>query len=969
MKHSFLALLFLIIFFLSGFAQTREPLKANFENSAAYRWLNKKVLNSRTLDDMENISTWQSFTIGGEEIVDARKVFKRTEADKNIAAISLTTEMVHSGKQSLLLRTPTRLEGLPPKNGRGWGRSGVRRNFDGEDWAKFNRISIWIYPELPGFYTAALDIHLFNDGAKKIPPVFGQEGETSLVLRNHEWNHVVWEISNVARDKITKMEISYGLSGSAPEEADSIKFYFDKFDLELVEPDKIEGWEVWKSRISYSHDGYQTGAEKTAIANNIDAKEFKLINNDNGEIILSKPIEIQNTHLGNFQVMDFSEIRQPGNFTIIAGNTSTHPFQIGNNIWEASVWKVINFLYAERCGAAIPGIHGVCHQDWSCVHNDKRIIINGGWHDAGDLTQGLGNTAEIDYALFSLAEKIKDRNEDRKLYDRLIEEARWGLDWIIKTSFGDGFRNTGSISSRRTNAILGDDDDVTSTARNNPLDNFMASAAEAIGARVLQESDPRSAALALKMAAADWKFGIEGMKNIQASKEIWTGTFDSDNIEFEVAAEAILASIDLWKMTHDKMYEEKAVALSHLILNSQQRKKTDWDIALTGFFYTSPAKERILHFVHRGRDQAHILALTELCNSFPEHPDYMKWYSAITLYSEYLKKISVYSAPYNVMPASVYCDTEYLHVPESRLESFKKQVLNGIALGKGHYLRLFPVWMDYRGHFGAILPQAQALASAAHLRNDFNSAELSQHQLEWVLGKNPFSESTMFGEGYDFSPLYSPSSGDMVGALPVGIQTFEDNDAPYWPVQSTWTYKEVWVHPAARWIWLLKDLLGAATVEGHAISTIIFKDMLSGKEIKAVPNSNQQFHIIVPEGDYKIFFNGDEQAKTFLPGTDYDLDLRPQHALNFTSDISFNKKDELIIKVGVRGTGNHRFTIKADNLKFTETIKEVTLKQGELKTIEWRAKIASTDEPWVALIIPDNDMQQRKEISGAAWQK
>jgi hypothetical protein len=34
---------------------------------------------------------------------------------------------------------------------------------------------------------------------------------------------------------------------------------------------------------------------------------------------------------------------------------------------------------------------------------------------------------------------------------------------------------------------------------------------------------------------------------------------------------------------------------------------------LTGFFYTSPAKDRILHYCHRGREQGPILALSRLC--------------------------------------------------------------------------------------------------------------------------------------------------------------------------------------------------------------------------------------------------------------------------------------------------------------------------------------------------------------------
>ena len=455
------------------------------------------------------------------------------------------------------------------------------------------------------------------------------------------------------------------MSGSYPGEADTIKFYFDQLDLELVEPDKIEGWDVWPGRISYSHCGYLNGASKIAIASNLDAKEFRLIDQDDGDVVLSKPVQTIKTALGNFQVMDFSELRKTGSYVLEAGGSVTHPFPIDSNVWESSTWKALNFLYAERCGMAVPGVHGVCHADWISVHNDKRIVINGGWHDAGDLTQGLGNTDEIFYGLFSLADRLQARDENTELYRRILDEACWGLDWVMKTSFGDGFRNGGSVSSRRTNGILGDFDDIISTARNSPMDNFMASASEAIASRVLKASNPRLAANALKMAEADWEFAVKGLDTSKGkvSKEIWARTFDSDNIEYEVTSEGILASVELWKATGNKQYEEKATGWAQEIINSQQRKKPLWDIPLTGFFYTSPTKDRILHFVHRGRDQAHILALTELCQAFPEHPDWIKWYAAVVLYSEYLKTIAKYTEPYCVMPASVYNDSEYLRVP------------------------------------------------------------------------------------------------------------------------------------------------------------------------------------------------------------------------------------------------------------------------------------------------------------------
>jgi hypothetical protein len=957
------------VIFLSGFYFIRKPMEANFKDSAAARWLDKKVMGKRTLDDMENLDNWRSFTTSGTSIVDARKVIKIVDSSISVATIELSKRYVHEGNRSMLMTTPTRLAGPAPKNGRGWGRSGIRRLFKGEDWTQYNRISIWIYPDLPGFYTTALDCQLYNDGTVKLPAIFGQEGETSLVLKNHQWNHVVWEIGNVARDKITAFEMSYGLSGSYPGEADNIRFYFDRMELEKVNPDKVEGWDVWQGRIAYPHTGYQTGAQKSAIANYIDTKDFKLIDQANGKVVLTKPIEKVTSYIGSFRVMDFTEVRKPGTYVLQAGNVTTKPFRIGADVYERTIYKALNFFYAERCGVAIPGIHGNEHQDWICVHKDKRMVINGGWHDAGDLSQSFEGTAEITYALLSMAEKLHARNNNPALYNRVLEEAKWGLGWVLKTSFGDGYRNTGSINSRRTNNIIGDDDDVITTAQNNPMANFEAATVEALGYRVFKDGDPAFAATALKMAEADWKFAVEGMPLVKPSKDIWRGNFDSNNVEDELPSQAILSSVAMWKATGDKKYAALATTLAPVIMNAQQRSRPNWDTPLTGFFYTSTAKDRILHYCHRGREQAPTMALTGLCDAFPNNPDWIKWYSSVTLYSEYLKSMAKYTAPYNMMPASVYVDTEYRHVPESRQESFRKQVLKGVSLGNGHYLRLFPVWMDYRGNFGTILPQAQALASAAHLRGDLASAQLAGRQLEWIIGRNPFAQSTMYGEGYDFTPLYTPSSGDMVGGLPVGIQTKGEDDTPYWPVQSMWTYKEIWGHPVTNWIWLLKDIEGPAMIEGRATAPVLFKEVKTQTVITVSPDRSGYFKTTIPEGKYDVISNGKEQTQTFLPGGSYYIECRSNSLLSYEIAKKVSANGEVTIQLTAQGNGLHHFNIRADNLALSSTSKEVKLKSGNTLSFKWTGRITSPDMPWVAVIIPDNNLSQRKEIRGAVWEK
>jgi hypothetical protein len=179
-----------------------------------------------------------------------------------------------------------------------------------------------------------------------------------------------------------------------------------------------------------------------------------------------------NSQIGRFQVMDFSEVRDPGTYFVRAGGRSTRPFPIGDDVWKPSLWKAINFFYAERCGYAVPGVHDVCHRDWMLKHGDKQLVVNGGWHDAGDLSQSLSNTAEAAYAMFSLAERMQAAHEDPELLNRLLEEAKWGLDWLLKVTFHDGFRPGFSQMDRWTDGVIGNVDDVSAQASNNPAQTW-----------------------------------------------------------------------------------------------------------------------------------------------------------------------------------------------------------------------------------------------------------------------------------------------------------------------------------------------------------------------------------------------------------------------------------------------------------------------------------------------------------------
>jgi hypothetical protein len=771
-------------------AQTpRALLPIDFENSAEFGWLKKPVHASRTLDDMTDPAAW-TFTGTGA------LTFPAGPRLGGMRVLRVDMQMFHDAP------APTRNR-LSSVN--------LRRGFAGEDWSGYNRISVWIRPDVSGFPMLPLQIVLHNDGAEKVPDTYYREGIHYVTLENGVWQQVVWEIEPLARDQVTLLEFGYWVNRMLAAPDDRVAFEIGGLELQRVDPDHHTGWNVAPDRIAFSHAGYQVGAAKTALASDLSATAFQLVRvNDNalGTVVLSRPVETVHTRHGEFQKLDFSGIDEPGRYVIRAGAAHTRPFSIGTDVWQQTIWQALNFFYGNRCGFDVPGSHGVDHLDWFATHGDRHIVMSGGWHDAGDLSQGLINTGEATYAMFALAERLRERGDDPALLERVLEEARWGLDWVLRVRFPGGYRMGFASHNLWTNNIVGDADDRTVEAKNNPNVNYIAAAAGAIGARVLKDSDPELAARSLRIAEDDWSHAIVGVESADTRH---TPAFAATRVE--LAGIGATASLELFRATGRPRYADKAVELARVIVNSQQKTPVGSASPLAGFFYTGPDRDTIFHQFHRGNDQAPIVALAQLVALFPDHPDRSDWYSTIELYSEYQKKSVAATAPYDVLPSYVYRVGDEVTVPDSGAlhgatrEAYRAQVLEGMPLGDGWYLRAFPVWFARRGNYGILLSQAKALATAARVRGDSVALDLVHKQAQWLVGRNPFVQSMMYGVGYDWAQQYSVSSGDFVGSLPVGMQSRGVTDLPYWPSQNMYVYKEVWVHSTSRWLWLMADLL------------------------------------------------------------------------------------------------------------------------------------------------------------------
>jgi len=856
----------------------KMPMRAGAEDSAARRWLGKEVLASKVVADMEDLGRWKVGTWAGGK-----------------GEIALTAERAKDGKHSLRFRSRTKGEKASADGGV-FGATSAVRAFGGADWSPWNRISFWVWPDLPGHHAVALSVRLGNRGKR-----LGRDTH-HVLLKDRQWNHVVWEIPDLARDHVTELAFTYVMNGSEAGAAEVATFDIDRLELQRVEADPYEGWNVAPGRIAYSHTGYLTGGRKTAVVSGAEAAEFELLRLSGPATKQTRPIRTITGRTGTFGVLDFSDVTKPGTYRLRVGTLESRPFEIGDRVWDGTIWKAINFFYVERCGCAIPGVHGVCHADWFGEHDGKRIVINGGWHDAGDLSQGLINTSEAAYAMFDLAARLGETGGSDALRKRLIEEARWGLDWVMKTRFRDGYRIEWATHRFWTDNKAGTIDDVTAKARSNWPISFYAAAVEALAARVLKAEDAQLADKALAIAREDWGFAVEGLAKVGA-----------DRVNVEHAGIGALASLELYRTTGERRYADKAVALARGLVASQQREVPEGlETPITGFFYRTQRKQSPMRYRHRGHEQAPIVALAGLCEALPDHADWMDWYAAVVLHSEYCQKaMAQLTAPYDMLPNSLHHVDEHKRAGKDTREAIREQITAGFDVGGGWYVRTYAVHPreTFRGNYGTMLSQAKAVATAGRLRRNGDLIRLARQQLRWVVGRNPFGQSTMYGEGHDWAPQYTARSGDIVGSLPVGMKSLANRDLPYWPFTNVWNYKEVWVHPVSRWLWLMCDLRGPGTARGMA---------------------------------------------------------RPAGALDLQLAHETKPGGEVALALTATGAGRHRFAVRAANLTVPQPETTIDLKPREPRTIEWRGKVASPRAPWVVLIVPDGKLADRVEGTGVA---
>ncbi len=786
---------FLIDIAQSGFIH--KPLPLHTEKSLEATLELKEVLAEKTV--------WQNSDLGD------------WTADGS-ATLTLSPDQGVEGGSALAMTAPFRTDGWTngiksPATYTNYSTAIIKMPIGREDWRSYNRISCYIKPDFPDNENVHMIIGIHNDGEQKLPDRYWREGFHVVNLQNHAYNHVIWEFQDMPRDCVTQLMFYCFMKGYNGASGKECLYYFDNISLQKVEhPDHAKGWCPAYETIMYSTAGYDTAGTRIALTT-AKADTFTVKNEEN-EVVYAGEITPFENEKGKFGIIDFTAVCKEGNYCIEAGSCKTALFPISKDSLEDALWRTINFLFCQRCGYPIPGVHSSCHHDMFVEYKGLKKTFNGGWHDAGDMSQFSAQTVETAQGLFEAAAALPEGSQLRL---RLMEEGEWGIDHSLRTRLGDGYRMTHVGAVRYTDNMIGTFDDIPDvTFHNHPMDNFIHAGALAYSGSVLRSRDKGRAEHIIMAAKEDFAFAIAEYERNGYTPTPEPGEHTYPSGESQFYCEGSIAASMLYKATGEEKYAAHAVSFADLVAECQETDKAHCPIV--GFFYRDKSKKYPQHFNHQSRESLFMRTFVLLCETQPDHPDKVKWERIMQLYAAYLKDLRKYAAPFGMIPSGVYALEEtadpvlfkrmnFACDYEEEYPNWVEQIKNGVRLNDNFYVRCYPVWFSFRGNAAVLFESGKAASMLGKYFEDEELLQIARDQLYWNFGLNPSVQSIMYGHGHRYCQQYAISSGELTGELPVGMESFGNEDIPYWPQGNNCTYKEIWTSPSRSLLWMIADLL------------------------------------------------------------------------------------------------------------------------------------------------------------------
>jgi len=202
--------------------------------------------------------------------------------------------------------------------------------------------------------------------------------------------------------------------------------------------------------------GYRPLDPKSGVAFSREAlpENFAVIDSVTEKVVFDGPTKPIDSRWGQFDhhaELDFSAWQKPGKYFVRIGDATSLPFEISNSAYRDVPDELLEFMREQRCGYN-PWLDAVCHTldgrtAYGPLPAGTYLDARGGWHDAGDLLKYLLTSSNATAQMLLAYQLGTQAHQSTKIFqDRfnscgqsgangiadLLDEARWGLDWMLK---------------------------------------------------------------------------------------------------------------------------------------------------------------------------------------------------------------------------------------------------------------------------------------------------------------------------------------------------------------------------------------------------------------------------------------------------------------------------------------------------------------------------------------------------------
>jgi endoglucanase len=200
--------------------------------------------------------------------------------------------------------------------------------------------------------------------------------------------------------------------------------------------------------------GYQSNSIKVAIwaskKNEVPSK-FELIEEQSEQVVYtSKAIKSFGAY-GPFTAtarLNFTDFKKSGRYRLRMGGVLSPTIIINNEVYRNTADFALRYMRQQRSGFN-PYLKDSCHTHdgfslygaTAGIKDSTHFDASGGWHDASDYLQYSTTSANATYHLLMAYRDFPNAFADEKLTNGLdgkngiadvLDEAKWGLDWLLK---------------------------------------------------------------------------------------------------------------------------------------------------------------------------------------------------------------------------------------------------------------------------------------------------------------------------------------------------------------------------------------------------------------------------------------------------------------------------------------------------------------------------------------------------------